>query len=195
MKRLFFTVLMTLWFVLANSASSWATEQTLSLSVFITDEYIVIGANGSFSPNFYYTTEQAPDGIHYNSLKKENIDVFDEVVEYLKTIRQRITRPDSNDITLIIEPGDDALAFSQKMQSYEPLILKLKKQDLRTFQLLRQRENFCKASKKIPFEFKAQRCGSATEGSHRLAGGFLYTKKEPAGIAGGSSFTGVALGY
>lgn len=127
MKRLFFTVLMTLWFVLANSASSWATEQTLSLSVFITDEYIVIGANGSFSPNFYYTTEQSPDGIHYKSLKKENIDVFDEVVEYLKTIRQRITRPDSNDITLIIEPGDDALAFSQRMQLYEPLILKLKK--------------------------------------------------------------------
>ncbi len=70
MKRLFFTVLMTLWFVLANSASSWATEQTLSLSAFITDEYIVIGANGNFSPNFYYTTEQTPDGIHYKSLKK-----------------------------------------------------------------------------------------------------------------------------
>ena len=112
---------------LVCSVLSWATEQTLSLSVFITDEYIVIGANGNFSPNFYYTTEQTPDGIHYKSLKKENADVFDEVVEYLKLIRQRITKPDSNDITLIIEPGDDALAFSQRMQSYEPLILKLKK--------------------------------------------------------------------
>lgn len=111
---------------LVCSVLSWATEQTLSLSVFITDEYIVIGANGSFSPNFYYTTEQAPDGTHYKSLKKENANVFDEVVEYLKLIRQRITKPDSNDITLIIEPGDDALAFSQRMQSYEPLILKLK---------------------------------------------------------------------
>ncbi len=117
----------TIFIIIPLTILSYATEQTLSLSVFITEEYIVIGANGSFSPNFYYTTEQAPDGIHYKSLKKENIDVFDEVVEYLKTIRQRITRPDSNDITLIIEPGDDALAFSQRMQSYEHLILKLKK--------------------------------------------------------------------
>ena len=152
MKRLFFTVLMTLWFVLANSASSWATEQTLSLSVFITDEYIVIGANGNFSPNFYYTTEQTPDGIHYKSLKKENADVFDEVVEYLKTIRQRITRPDSNDITLIIEPGDDALAFSQRMQSYEPLILKLKKTGFTNISITSPTGKLLQSKQKTPFE-------------------------------------------
>ena len=137
---------------LVCSVLSWATEQTLSLSVFITDEYIVIGANGNFSPNFYYITEQAPDGIHYKSLKKENADVFDEVVEYLKLIRQRITKPDSNDITLIIEPGDDALAFSQRMQSYEPLILKLKKTGFTNISITSPTGKLLQSKQKTPFE-------------------------------------------
>ena len=141
---------------------SYATEQTLSLSAFITDEYIVIGANGNFSPKFYYITEQAPDGIHYKSLKK-NADVFDEVVEYLKLIRQRITKPDSNDITLIIEPGDDALAFSQRMQSYEPLILKLKKTGFTNISITSPTGKLLQSKQKIPCEFKARRCGLASE--------------------------------
>ena len=119
-KYIFFILL------LCCSVSSHATEQTLSLRITITEDYISIGANGSYLPNIYYTKVLDENGIRYVSLQKENTDVFDEVIEHVKLIRHRVIKPDSNDIALIVEPVDDAIAFSRKMKSYEPLIQKLR---------------------------------------------------------------------
>lgn len=112
--------------ILVSARLTYAEEQTLSLSVSIADNYMVVGANGGFSPNFYYTKMRSQNGIRYVSLQKENEDVFDEVVSYLMLVRQKIIKPDSNDIILMVEPDDDAVSFSQKIQSYEPLIQKMK---------------------------------------------------------------------
>lgn len=111
---------------LSCSVSSQATEQTLSLRIMIAEDYISIGANGGYLPNIYYTKVLDENGARYVSLQKENTDVFDDVIEHVKLIRHRVIKPDSNDITLIVEPIDDAMAFSQKMKSYEPLIQKLR---------------------------------------------------------------------
>lgn len=111
--------------VFVSIVLSHATEQALSLRIAITEDHISIGTNGGFLPNIYYTKTLNKNGIRYVSRQKENTDVFDEVVEYVKLIRHKFIKSDSNDITLIVEPTDDALAFSLKMQSYEPLIQKL----------------------------------------------------------------------
>lgn len=92
----------------------------------ITEDYISIGANGGFLPDIYFTKTLDKNGIRYVSRQKENTDVFDEVVEYVKLIRHKFIKPDSNDIVLIVEPIDDAMAFSLKMKTYEPLIQKLR---------------------------------------------------------------------
>ena len=113
-------------FFLSCSVSAQATEQALSLRIAITEDYISIGANGGFLPDIYYTKTPDKNGIRYVSRQKENTDVFDEVVEYVKLIRHKFIKSDSNDITLIVEPVDDAMVFSLKMQSYEQLIQKLR---------------------------------------------------------------------
>ena len=112
--------------VFVSIVLSHATEQALSLRIAITEDHISIGANGGFLPNIYYTKTLNKNGIRYVSRQKENTDVFDEVIEHVKLIRHRVIKPDSNDIALIVEPVDDAIAFSQKMKSYEPLIQKLR---------------------------------------------------------------------
>lgn len=65
---------------LACSALCWAEEQMLNLSLQITKNYMVIGAFGGFSKNFYYRA--APDlyESRYISVHKENEDDTGRIV-------------------------------------------------------------------------------------------------------------------
>ena len=59
---------------LTCSVLSWADCHTLDLSVAITKDFMVIGANGGFSPNIFYTTMTDQYGTRYVTLHRESED-------------------------------------------------------------------------------------------------------------------------
>lgn len=99
----------TLAAILALAVCSFATEQSLSLSLTITPDYLVIGANGSFMPKVHYTG--APD----SAIKIVAMDLI--------KIRQNSKANDIDDATLILPDFDsqDESAYLKRIWQYAPL--------------------------------------------------------------------------
>ena len=107
---------------LAGTVCSYAIGQMLNLGIGIMEDYISIGANGGYLPNIYFKKKLDQNGFHYVLRQKENTDLFDEIIEDIKGIRQYVIKPDSNEIYFVVEPDEDAVNFSMKMESFAPLV-------------------------------------------------------------------------
>jgi len=98
---------------LACSALCWAEEQMLNLSLQITKNYMVIGAFGGFSKNFYYRA--APDlyESRYISLHKEYEDDAGRIVWALYSekngILDSVIADENNDIYSAIGQGEGGI--------------------------------------------------------------------------------------